>query len=304
MKVGAILLDTRSIQKYIFSCNKLQTNIGASYLVDAIFTKEMVDVLKDAGCTLPDITWQEYTAQKEKNKKLPDLMMVDHLDIDCEIAYIGGGNMLILLRDGGLNDDALRDKCRNLVSQWSRRVLLKPPGLKTGAAIDVVDIFPGNFKQASDCLYQQLKEHQNTILPCVDLPYTGLTLECDISGKVADVNSYKEDGSKRWISSEIIAKRNAYQDSRRQLEKDFLEENDGETPFAFPDELDQLGYKDKESYICVIHIDGNNMGVKFSHCRDMQERRALSLTVAQVVKDGFKALLDKEVKPLALAQDE
>lgn len=51
-----------------FSCNKLQTNIGASYLVDAIFTKEMVDVLKDAGCTLPDITWQEYTAQKEKIK--------------------------------------------------------------------------------------------------------------------------------------------------------------------------------------------------------------------------------------------
>ncbi len=49
-------------------------------------------------------------------------MMVDHPDIDCEIAYIGGGNMLILLRDGGLDDDALRDKCWNLVSQWSRRV--------------------------------------------------------------------------------------------------------------------------------------------------------------------------------------
>ena len=27
-KVGAILLDTRSIQKYVFSCNKLKTNVG------------------------------------------------------------------------------------------------------------------------------------------------------------------------------------------------------------------------------------------------------------------------------------
>lgn len=41
-KVGAILLDTRSIQKYVFGCNKLKTNTGASFLVDGIFTEAMV----------------------------------------------------------------------------------------------------------------------------------------------------------------------------------------------------------------------------------------------------------------------
>lgn len=32
--VRALLFDTRSIQKYIFSGNRLKTNIGASYIVD------------------------------------------------------------------------------------------------------------------------------------------------------------------------------------------------------------------------------------------------------------------------------
>lgn len=44
-KVGAILLDTRSIQKYVFGCNKLKTNVGASFLVDDIF-KYMERILK------------------------------------------------------------------------------------------------------------------------------------------------------------------------------------------------------------------------------------------------------------------
>ena len=43
MKVKALLFDTRSIQKYIFSGNKLKTNIGASFLVDQLFSKFLVE---------------------------------------------------------------------------------------------------------------------------------------------------------------------------------------------------------------------------------------------------------------------
>ena len=38
-EVGAVLLDTRSIQKYVFGCNELKTNVGASYIVDKIFER-------------------------------------------------------------------------------------------------------------------------------------------------------------------------------------------------------------------------------------------------------------------------
>ena len=47
-EVGAVLLDTRSIQKYVFGCNELKTNVGASYIVDKIFEEIMCGkVLKE-----------------------------------------------------------------------------------------------------------------------------------------------------------------------------------------------------------------------------------------------------------------
>ena len=47
MNVKAILLDTQSIQKYIFSGTKLKTNVGASYIVDRVFEDVLVrDILE------------------------------------------------------------------------------------------------------------------------------------------------------------------------------------------------------------------------------------------------------------------
>ena len=40
--LNALLFDTRSIQKYIFSSNRLSTNIGASFIVDKVFTEILV----------------------------------------------------------------------------------------------------------------------------------------------------------------------------------------------------------------------------------------------------------------------
>ena len=47
-KLNALLFDTRSIQNYIYSGNRLRTNIGASYIVDRVFYDILIDeVLKD-----------------------------------------------------------------------------------------------------------------------------------------------------------------------------------------------------------------------------------------------------------------
>ena len=43
MGVRALLFDTRSIQRYIYSGNMLRTNIGASYLVDQLFEKVLIE---------------------------------------------------------------------------------------------------------------------------------------------------------------------------------------------------------------------------------------------------------------------
>lgn len=273
-KVGAILLDTRSIQKYVFGCNKLKTNTGASYIVDGIFTEAMVNVLKQSGLKMPDTDWDKAGALE---------MTKEHPDMECEIAYIGGGNMLILVRKG---EKSLRI-CRELVQKWSLKVLLEAPGLKTGVAIGEIDLSKENFQDSLQALYTQLKENQNNILPQVDLPYTGFTIECDYSGKA--VNTYNKD-YQRLVSAEVAAKIKAFKPADGKIKACFHDELGD---FEFCSELESLGYKEGESYISVIHIDGNNMGVKFSNCRDMLERKSLSLKVRKTVENAFAKLVKK-----------
>lgn len=276
-KVGAILLDTRSIQKYVFGCNRLKTNTGASYLVDGIFTEAMVNVLKQSGLKMPAQDWKE-AKELEMGK--------ENSDTECEIAYIGGGNMLVLVRKG---EESL-SICRELVQKWSLKVLLEAPGLKTGVAIGEIDLGKDNFQDSLKALYTKLKENQNNVLLQVDLPYTGFSVECDYSGKVANVYNKEY---KRLVSAEVEAKTAAFDAADKKIKKNFSEVLGDE--YDFCSELESLGYKDGESYISVIHIDGNNMGVKFSSCRDMQERKNLSKKVQETVEHAFGYLIKKIV---------
>lgn len=274
-KVGAILLDTRSIQRYVFGSNKLKTNTGASYLVDAIFSEAMIDVLC-SKFKLVQKDWEDTGCLK----------MVADDSIEAEIAYIGGGNMLVLVNKG----EAAASVCRELVQDWSLKVLLNAPGLKTGVAIGELEIDNennGEFKISLDDLYKQLKENQNNILPQVDLPYTGFTIECDYSGKAANVFS---EAYGRLVSAEVLAKINAYTYAAAKNKIDYSSSLGEE--YEFCSELESIGFAEGESYISVIHIDGNNMGVKFSNCRNMNERKELSLKVKQMVKDAFEHLVN------------
>ncbi len=278
-EVGAILLDTRSIQKYVFSCNKLKTNVGASYLVDGIFNDLMQKiVLPSFNLKMPEISWQ-------KSKQIE---MIKDDSIKAEIVYIGGGNMLILINKFSGKEDNL-NLCREIVKKWTLEILKKAPGLKTGVAIGMMDV--ERFKDSLDKMYVQLKQNQNTVLPQVDLPYTGLTLECNISGKTADTFDWVD---KSWIAKEVKAKTDAYtyaSEKVRSEYKDILEKDGSRDKYDFASELEKIGCKEGESYISVIHIDGNNMGVKFSKCKDSQERKELSLKVAQIVQNAFYELI-------------
>ena len=125
--VGAILLDTRSIQKYVFSCNRLKTNIGASFLVDSIFSDLMVNkILPSLNLKMPEFSWNE----------VDNVQMLEDDSIECEVAYIGGGNMIILVRK---QDEDVIELCKKIVGSWSKEILIKAPGLKTGAAIGMLD---------------------------------------------------------------------------------------------------------------------------------------------------------------------
>ena len=126
MQVRAILFDTRSIQRYIFADNRLKTNIGASYIVSHVFEEVLLgDVLKSDAFGIKTIDTTSWTKGKELDGELP---------ADCYVAYIGGGNALLLFPDRG------EDHRKEIVADFTEKLLVRFPGLKTGAALGMLQL--------------------------------------------------------------------------------------------------------------------------------------------------------------------
>ena len=328
MELKALLFDTRSIQKYIFSSSRLKTQIGASYLVDRVFDDVLLPVIREVcgAAELDDATWREVAS--------PDWTAMPQ---KARVAYIGGGNALILLRaDAG-------EAAAEIVRRFSKELLVRCPGLQTGAAIGTVDLASdGSWLSETanrTALVLKLKEQQNTAFPRTTIPYTGLTLAADGADETA--TSY-DTSRKRYIAESEAAKLrvatprpegDALQPAR--AEKALLEKltsvltDEEKSRFmenaVFPSELDKLGQKETENYIAVVHIDGNNMGKKFADLTTLSAYknksqeirtatiRAFAELVLSMKEDSFPFLAQRKdgekrrylpVRPLILGGDD
>lgn len=305
VELKAILFDTRSIQKYIFSGNKLKTNIGASYLVDRVFDDALVYVLKQS------LTDEEVDDSSWRDNQRNDYDWGD-MPKKCRVAYIGGGNALVLFKQS-VEDKTIQD----IVTNFSKKVLLEYPGMHTGAAIGIIRIDEEGYyldengerliahnnseKNTLTRLVHQLKKQQNSSFPLRSIPYTGLTLSCEATGEAAIIHN---DSLDRDISAELDSK--LYVTSKRGNKPSFTDSSllkklhevvnfklDG---YAFPVNLEDLGQKETESYIAIVHIDGNNMGRMFSKCNTLTLRKNRSLEVRRNTVDAFCELIKTIIK--------
>lgn len=298
MNVKAILFDTRSIQQYIFSGNKLKTNIGASFIVDRLFTDILIEkVLNQRGYNLDKYAWRD----------TDDIQMRSNPDLKCEVAYIGGGNALILLN---ATEDA-----ESIVRDFTKLTMITYPGLKTGVAIGELPLSDGvdgtEFQQKLGEMYTKLKQNQNRFSPRVTVPYIGITVPCQLDGAAADIwDEDKLSGEARLVSAGIMAKlrKASLKESGRVTSPEEAQTASGSLmarfksilgdDYAFPESLEDLGQIETENYVAVVHIDGNNMGVKFSQCSNLVERKKMSIEVAQVCQRSFGKLLQSIIEEL------
>ena len=289
MQVRAILFDTRSIQRYIFSNNRLKTNIGASYIVSHVFEEVLLgEILKQGkfGLQTVDVTsWK--SPEGGTTEQLVGRFVAQVAKADCYVAYIGGGNALLLFPDKG------EDHRKEIVSAFTERLLVKYPGLKTGAALGMLELDPaGEYKNSMKDLYAELKNNQFTLFPQVNIMNTGLTLTCEVNGEVANAfvttGSLVKNQGPRFFSKEVVAKAEAADKADEALRSDFKELL---KDYVFPKELENLGQRETENDIAVVHIDGNNMGTRFNSCESLPERGKLSKQVEEKTKTAFKELL-------------
>lgn len=231
------ILDTISIQNYIFGSNRLRENIGASELVK--------QATQD---------WVRQCLPKPNNVTQPSLT-IERDQLQAELIYAGGGNTMIMF------DTVPRAK--TFVTELSERLLTDAPGLD-------IAVVHQPFKWENDSLGGSKKGvvHQAMMALAnrkrnqpVHRPLSGLsvTAECQSTGFVAittDEGYVPGDEPTKLISAEIEAKLKKAQSLNTKTKRD----ND-EKYFSQPLDFDELGRSHSDtSYVAVIHADGNGFG--------------------------------------------
>ena len=262
----AVLLDTVSIQKYIFQSNKLKENIGASFLVRQIYQEYLDDaVLKIFGNNFDTELWQ----------KEPSVVHI-HSE-PFEVGYIGGGNALLFFQE--------EEMAKKFVKQWTKSLLTNAPGILTSVAMDKFDL--DKFQESKINLFNQLRYNKSKYVPETLIPRHGFTAECTHSGLSMDVyNAVKDE----YVSASSNAKIDAAQQALDYIQnkyKDILKER-----FSFTNELDKLGgINEEDSHIAIVHLDGNDMASRFKAMDSLEKIRNLSKSVKDATEIAFSDLL-------------
>lgn len=237
------ILDTVSIQAYIFASNRLRENIGASYLVKQVTEQWPLEILPQpcnvrAGVIQPEL-------------KIEDRDTANPLQ--AEVVYVGGGNTLILFTDPS--------EARAFVTKLSCRLIEEAPGINLAATHYLFEWESQPLGGSNGIVAQtflQLEEVKRGQVGSHPLAGLGVTATCQSTSEVAVTTNeaYKASGEATYaISSQVVAK--LYNAPKANQE---LIRADG-SGYKIPFNFDEMGRSEGESsYIAVVHADGNDMG--------------------------------------------
>ncbi len=277
------LLDTTGIQHYIFASNRLQENIGASELVTRATTLWAFQALEEAGIKRHNI----------KNPARPDWAYDKEFKIEeqdapaAEVIYAGGGNALILFQID--SDENVR-----FTHLLTRRLLEDAPGLNL--AVQHMPIVWGDedLKERRDELTRKMgayKQSRPLSLPLLGL---GVSAVCQSSGLAAVVDTSvvrKDETPRRLVSRELLRKLENTGAANQRLDHFFGKEAGN---YIFPYDIDNLGrLKGEESYVAVVHADGNRMGEHVREItRNCKDNRDFITTLRNFSDDVNKASME------------
>ncbi|MDD2230091.1 MAG: hypothetical protein PHY48_11830 [Candidatus Cloacimonetes bacterium] len=206
-------------------------------------------------------------------------------DFISESGFCGGGNLFRLCES--------EQEVQNVIRELSIRALEKCPGLSFSACyIDDFDV--ADFQGSYTRLQLKLQKEKNRRLQVTTLPSYGINAQCSSSGNSAVVvkqAAWENDG---LLSELVLAKREAAEKAAQEtqyLYKDVLGED-----YLLPDRFDYLGKDtDHESFISVVHIDGNDVGKMFVNLGSLEECKKLSSEIDSACHNAFKQLIANAV---------
>lgn len=275
-----LLVDTTGIQAYVFGSNRLRENVGASYLVSQATGRWVLEAVQQAVAT-------RHNVHDVERGVLDDRGIEDGLDI--EVIYAGGGNTLMLVKDGHAG-------ARSIVSALSRRLLTDAPGLDL--AIGEADLdwdAPRGLMAAQDAAVRDLDRRKGSGRRSAPLLGLGVSAACRSTGLPAAgfTRGYRDEAGYP-ASATVLAKDGV----RNQVDRALSAVLPVPNGYRYPLEFDMLGRtRGESSFLAVVHADGNGLGQRLRAIRHPDNRdqaralRAFSTGVHGTVEGALRHTL-------------
>lgn len=263
--VTALLIETISIQNYVYASNKLLENVGASNIVTNVYQEKMLQSIQETLQSKVDTnSWRNH----------PKTIHLENSSTDFEIGYIGGGNALLFFRE--------EEKARRFIKKWTTDLLVEAPGLNFAFAMNSTFDF-NNFRSELQHLFAVLKENKSRHFSLTTLPKHGITADCPFSGNSAE--TFFKDADGEWFISSVSKTKFGHAKiiNDKLLAGDILGDK-----YTFTTNIDKLGQIPGQNHIAVVHIDGNSIGKQFMNCTTLPEIRNLSLLVDKAMCEAYQ----------------
>lgn len=225
------MYDVRGIQDYIYKTAKVQDAIGASAIVEDIISEALKEAVEKEELSY-DLEWYD------ENGVLPyDVSKAS--DTDVQVLYIGGGNAFVSFQD--------EDICQCVNHRMSRYVLEKTYSLQLAIAVtDQTENYADDYKRIFDEMVR-VKANMEVSKPFGALPVMDVEIKTGLPACPVE----KKDGD--WvigISRETDLKK---------AKEDLVREDLIQRAKIFDNYAESKGV---DSTLAVVHIDGNNMGLR------------------------------------------
>ncbi len=274
----AVLMDVVSIQKYVFSSNELRDNLGASHIVNTLFDDLPIQALAET-CHLDTEEVRKIIVQWKKN---PDkILLDDDPSAPFEVGVFSGGKALILFRE--------ESKAKEFVKKFTKELLLKAPGIHLAVAIMEGFMPNQNFPGQIAELYARLMDNRNRYFPVTTLPAHSITAT-NYENETISTHYNRDEG--KYIDYVTAAKQAVIKDAYSELNREYAELI---KDYSFTTRVDQLGQIEGDSYIAIVHIDGNGMGNWFQQSSSLSDYRLRSINMEYITKQSFRKLISEIV---------
>lgn len=285
--------DVSGIQEFIFATNRLKENAGASVLVTDILRNELPIALKnleqDNIHRKAIVDWGN-----ANNNRISPLSWIDNDNEICaEIIYIGGGNAIVAYKD--------RDSYNSTRKYLAESLIKKCPYLTISSCIKEVPLidFP---KQRGELLADLAKKKRGMLRNQIISTFPIVEQDTAFGYSITDIDERGEN-----ITSIQKDKRMAFK--KDLSNKNSIYQTTLPAGFSYAIEMPHM-VSDINSFVAVVHIDGNSMGNLFHQTIDsmstefgkaITEMRNLSVEIATTYQKVFRKIMNQYSKCVTIS---